>query len=286
MKLSAEQEKELETKLEQFEKFVEAEIELHIENEKNQVENGEYDYLVESGNVADEDSISLSEDLEEALDKSSISKSSLIEQAISTGNYSLEYNTQSSPFEYGSPDEDEFHCIQWGGDKDLQLDLTNVESFRPSFDLKSFFKNVDEFKSYVSYNIGSHDYLKSFFAFFVIGESSQWIKYNTDYDIVRVKIKDTEPLLSYLMENPKPAEIFNNKTLYVTVSEFKDLRGSHDGFCFKCGKINEGSHEPDAEKYECNHCNTMNSYGVEQAFVVGQLVIVDKEEDSNLDDAY
>lgn len=286
MKLNREQEQELETKLELFEKFVESEIELNIENDKQQVENGEYDYLVESGNIADEDNISLSEDLEEALEKSSISKHSLVEQAIATENFFLEYNTQSSPFEYGSADEDEFHCIQWGGDKELQLDLNKVELFRPSFDVKSFFKNIDEFKDYVNYHIGSHDHLKSFFAFFALGESSQWVRYNTDYDIIRVKIKDIEPLLSYLKEHPKPEEIINNKTLYLTVAEFKDLRDAQDGFCFKCGKINDGNHEPDAEKYECHHCNTRNSYGVDLAFTMGQLVVVEKQEDSNLDEAY
>ena len=286
MKLNEEQMKELESKIEQFEAFIELEIETHSSNEKEQVKNGEYDYLVEVGNTLDEDQIEFSEELEEELEKSAVSTESLVEYAINNNHFELQYNEQSSPFEYGSPDEDEIHCIQWGGDKELQVDLSTVEKFRPSFLIKDYFKNLEEFSAYVRYNVGNSDHIKSFYAFFGLGESSQWIRYNTDYDVVRVKLKNHENLVAYLKENPKPEEIFNNKTLYVTKSEFKDLRKGHDGFCFKCGKINEGNHEPDAEKYECSHCNTRNSYGVEQAFVVGQLVLVDKEEDSNLDEAY
>ena len=48
----------------------------------------------------------------------------------------------------------------------------------------------------------------------------------------------------------------------------------------------EGNHEPDAEKYECTHCETRNSYGIEILFMSGDVEIVDTEDESNIEESY
>lgn len=276
--------KELEEKIESFKDYVESSIESNIENDQESIENGEYDYLIE--NHCYQEDFPLSEDLEEALEKSSLSKSSMIEKVIDEGNFKMEYEELSSPFQYGGAKENEFYSLPWGGDGECQIDRDSVLALLPSFDLKQEFENFALFEEYVNFNIGRVDNLKKYWDLATTNISHVNVIYNTDYDIVRCLIKDEDSLISFLKENPKPEEKFVNKTLKVTKSEYLSLRNAYDGFCVKCGKINEGGHEPDAEKYACGHCETNNSYGIEILFMGGDVVIVDNEEESNLEDSY
>ena len=45
------------------------------------------------------------------------------------------------------------------------------------------------------------------------------------------------------------------------------LLGSTDGVCIECGEI-VGGVEPDAEKYECEYCDTKTVYGAEQIILL------------------
>lgn len=277
-------ETELEAKLEAFEDYIESSIEMSISSDQESVENGEYAYLIEEHNF--QENTELSEDLQTALDNSTLDKESLIKKVINEGNFEMEYEELSSPFQYGGAKENEFYSLPWGGDRECQVDKTSVEEFLPSFILKDEFENFSQFEEFVKENIGRKEYLKEFWKFSTTDLTHTQIIYNTDYDVVRCVIKDEESLISFLKENVKPEVPFTHKKLKVVMSDYHNLRNAYDGFCVKCGKINEGGHEPDAEKYECGHCETRNSYGIETLLMSGDLEIVESEEESNLEDSY
>lgn len=278
--LTPEQEKELELKLEAFEGYVEASIEMNIESDQESINNGEYKYLVEDSNISE--SPNLSEDLQEALDNSTVSVDDLISKALDEDKFTMEYEELSSPFQYGGQVENEFHCLQWGGDRDCQIDRDNISVHLPSFPLAETFDNYAEFEEYVNYKIGRQEYLKKYWEFATTALTHTQVTYNTDYDVVRCVLSDEESLIAYLKENVKPEEPFTKKTLKVTKEEFRDLRNNHDGFCVYCGKINDGGHEPDAQNYECSHCEKKHSSGVEILFMSGEITIVDNDDESTL----
>lgn len=282
--LNQQQSSELESKLELFEKHIEYSIEMAKDDDKKSIENGEYNYLIENHNIME--NVVLSEELDESLNLSSLSKEQLIEKAIDDGNFEMEYEELSSPFQYGGSKENEFYCLQWGGDREYQLDKSSIEEYLLSFSLKGLFENYKEFEEFVNYNIGRSEYLKEYWAFSTTDLSHQNVTYNTDYDVVRCLLTNEEELIKFLKENVKTEEPFVKKTLKVTMEEYNDLRENYDGFCIKCGKINEGNHEPDAEKYECSHCEARESYGVEFLFMGGQIEIVESQDESTLDDSY
>lgn len=275
---------ELEEKLEKFEKYIESSIEVNKESDQESIKNGEYKYLIESHNIQDD--CELSESLQEALDNSSLSKDDLLEKVVKDENFEMEYEELASPFQYGGAMENEFYCLPWGGDRECQIDREQVQEFLPSFDLKQEFSSLSEFQEFVDYNIGRQDYLKQFWNFATTSLTHTQIIYNTDYDVVRCLIEDEEGLIEFLKQNPKPEEPFERKKLKLVMSDYHNLRNGHDGFCIKCGKINEGNHEPDAEKYECTHCETRNSYGIEILFMSGDVEIVDTEDESNIEESY
>lgn len=275
---------ELESKLREYEDFIESSIEGAISGDEESINNGEYKYLVEDHCFQDD--MPLSESLQEALDESSISLGDLIKKVINDDNFDMNYESLSSPFQYGGAEENEFYSLQWGGDKDYQIDRENVAQFIPSFSLKEEFESFSEFEEYVRYNIGYVDYLDKYWEVCVSNAQTITITYNTDYDVVRCVINDEESLIEFLKENKKPEESFVPKVLKVTKEEYVSLRNSYDGFCVKCGKVNEGNHEPDAEHYECSHCETKNSFGVEICLMNGSIEIVEDSEESTLDDSY
>jgi hypothetical protein len=276
---------ELDAKLEAFEKRINLSIELNGENSKKQWNDGEYSYIVEESSVENINTIPLSEELGKALTRSSISKETMIQEIIEDGNFKMKYEEQFSPFQYGSPYENEIQVINVGGDQSMQEDLDSVLEFKPLFNLNEYFETFSDFEKFVRYEIGSIDYLKHFWEFFVENKTHINVTFNTDYDIVRVLIDDEESVIKKLQENPKPKEKFIPKILKITESEYRELSESHSGFCLKCGKINEGFHEPDAREYKCNHCETDNSYGIEECIIMMNVELVNEDE-SELDQAY
>lgn len=278
------QEVELGDKLAAFEKSIESDIELTIESEKEAIKDGEYKYIIEGNEECND--VELSEDLAEALKKSSLTKKDLIKKAIEDGHFKMRYDEQSSPFQYGGALEDEFKCLEWGGDRDCQIDRERIEEFLPSFDLSDYFETFKEFEDFVKRTYVRIENLKLFYEFATSDKSHGFVIYNTDYDIIRCILSDDEILIKYLEANPKKLVPFKKKKLRITMDEFNDLRDANDGFCVKCGKINEGFHEPDAENYECSHCEERESFGMDTLFMNGTVQLVEDEDESDLDDAY
>ena len=60
--------------------------------------------------------------------------------------FTMEYEELSSPFQYGGQVENEFYCLQWGGDRDCQIDRDNISVHLPSFPLAETFDNYAEFE--------------------------------------------------------------------------------------------------------------------------------------------
>mgnify|MGYP003684278405 CR=1 FL=1 len=276
-------EKELEIKLEDFENAINESNESCIENDKNQIENMEYSYLIESSSRMESDQIDLEEELQLVLDKSTISKDQLIEYAINNNFFEMEYESLGSPFHYGGSKENEFYTLPWGGDRENQIDRSNLEEFKPSFNLKEEFSTKNEFEIFVKENIGNMDYLDAYWDLFAGGESTIRVIYNTDYDVVRCILNNEESLMGYLKENKKKVK---RKVLKITEAQYHDLNNNYDGFCTSCGKINEGSHEPDAQNYLCSNCGEKTSFGIEWCMIAGYLEIVDSENESTLEDSY
>jgi len=63
------------------------------------------------------------------------------------------------------------------------------------------------------------------------------------------------------------------KTLVTTEEEYLDHCNSNNGFCVKCGEIQEGGCEPDAEEYPCENCEENGVYGIELALAMGLVEI-------------
>ena len=63
--------------------------------------------------------------------------------------------------------------------------------------------------------------------------------------------------------------------LTITESEYQEHCNNHDGFCFNCGEITFGGHEPDAEHYTCENCGENQSFGIEQTLIYGKIEITE-----------
>jgi hypothetical protein len=70
-------------------------------------------------------------------------------------------------------------------------------------------------------------------------------------------------------------EIFSH--LEGTEAEYRLACDEYWGCCVKCGAIQFGGVEPDAEKYECEECNKEAVYGIEQLMMYGRVKIVGVE---------
>lgn len=283
--LSPEQTAELESKLENFNEYVESSIESDMTSHKDSFNQGECSYLVERHNI--NDNVELSEVLLEAQQKSSISVKQLVEFAIENNYFKMKYEELANPHHYGSAIEDEFYSIRAGGDRECQIDRDSIKSDLPSFDLNQEFESYQEFEKFVKYNVGSNDYLKKYWEFATNPKMTHTqVIYNSDYDCVRCVLNNEDSLIEYLNDNPKVEEPFTKKVLKITKDQYHELRENYDGFCVKCGKINDGGHEPDAENYDCGYCETKNSFGIETLMISEGIEIVDDELDSNIDDCY
>lgn len=279
--LSSDQVLELEAKVQELESFLEESVEMYKTSDQDQISNGDFKYLVESHCIQED--APLSEEIQEALKKSSLSKTQLIERLIEGGNFEMEYEELSSPFQYGGANTNEFHTVQWGGDREIQIDKSSADDILPSFKLNNYFDSKQEFEEYVRTNISYVEGLSIMWELSSGSDTSSYI-YNTDYDIVRC-ILDEESALELLEANKKPEVKKKKKTLKLTEDEYSELRDSNSGFCVACGKINDGGHEPDAEDYECSFCEEPKSSGIELLLLSGVVEIVEDPDDSTLLDA-
>lgn len=67
------------------------------------------------------------------------------------------------------------------------------------------------------------------------------------------------------------------RTLYrpvMTSEEFSQATSEDEGFCVYCGEIASGV-EPDAERYECESCESCGVYGFEQLMIMGAVTITE-----------
>lgn len=285
-KLTPEQIQELDEKIEAFDKYIESSIEIHSENEQNQIQAGEYKYLVKEGDRSPMTNFVLNEVLQEELDKHQCTTDELVEFAIENDHFKMKYEELANPFLYGSAEEDEFQCINWGGDKDVQIDKNSCIDYKLSTisNLKSVFPTLEEFEKVLKYEIGHVEHSKHYYKLFADDSIHTNVVYNTSYDVVRCVLSDDEELIKFIQSKPIKKDEFIPKVLKISEEEYEDLRESNSGFCVYCGKINDGFHEPDAENYQCDHCEKKHSFGVEQCRLSGSIEIVDQE-DSELEDA-
>lgn len=66
------------------------------------------------------------------------------------------------------------------------------------------------------------------------------------------------------------------KTKKITVT-LDDYEEGVNGACLKCGEVQYGGVEPDAEKYVCEACGEDEVYGLEQLLLMGKLNIDEEE---------
>jgi len=64
----------------------------------------------------------------------------------------------------------------------------------------------------------------------------------------------------------------------VTEDRYREACEGYEGWCDVCGDFTRDHTEPDAEGYNCELCETVNSVcGAEQALLVGKLTIGDDD---------
>jgi hypothetical protein len=55
--------------------------------------------------------------------------------------------------------------------------------------------------------------------------------------------------------------------------DFRAHENNYDGYCTKCGSIQHGNTEPDAEGYECSKCGEMAVLGMDNALCMGFIEV-------------
>lgn len=63
----------------------------------------------------------------------------------------------------------------------------------------------------------------------------------------------------------------NQRMVPVYASE-SDLMDGRYGGCIECGHVQYGC-EPDARKYDCENCDELAVYGLEELLIMGNLII-------------
>lgn len=286
-------------KIEALNEDIERSIEVSKESEREYYANGEYHYLVEESSI-NTDEVEFSEELEEALEKSTISREELVGKIIGEGMFSMEYEEQSSPFQYGGKREGELDCLSLSGDREERITSSNLEYHDAKFSEMLNDSNIEftdqkikdllessgsiskeDFRNIISFNVGYLDHVDVIYDV-LSGKGEVSVIYNNDYDIVRVMFDDNheEEIINYLKENKKVVPM--DKTIKMSMAQYLESRKHYDGFCYACGNLNEGSHEPDAEKYECEDCGELASYGIETAYIMGHVTLTDEDLDGEV----
>lgn len=73
------------------------------------------------------------------------------------------------------------------------------------------------------------------------------------------------------------------KPFKLTEESYRDLDDESGGFCRKCREVAYGV-EPDACHYECESCGEEEVFGAAELLLMGDIVIVDTEEEENEED--
>lgn len=266
----------LEKLISAFEEHVESSIELDQENEKGNWISGEYSYFVEEEDLS-LDGLELDEDLEEALLKSSLNVEDVAKKAVKEGYIVFDYESQSSPFQYGGKAINEVRVIDNGGDKEVEIDREFINGILSDQDKLKENVSKKDFTDHVEFHIGRCDDLESLYDL-LRGDKSATITYNSDYDIIRVLI-DTdcnEKLIEWIKEHPR--KVSKDKTKKISMEEYQEMERYNYGFCLHCGEINDSFHEPDARDYKCDYCEEEASYGASEAFVMGALELIEDKD--------
>jgi len=53
----------------------------------------------------------------------------------------------------------------------------------------------------------------------------------------------------------------------------EDLHEAVNGICLSCGEVQHGGVEPDARRYVCEACGAEEVYGLEEALLMGRVVV-------------
>lgn len=84
-----------------------------------------------------------------------------------------------------------------------------------------------------------------------------------------------------------PTQAKQKLVIEMTEADYEEYTESYSGVCLGCGEIQEGGCEPDAERYPCDACEKPRVYGVEQALLMGRIMLVSpkpsKEDPSLID---
>jgi hypothetical protein len=64
------------------------------------------------------------------------------------------------------------------------------------------------------------------------------------------------------------------RMIEMTEGDFQEMNDENIGVCLACGEFNDGGTEPDAEGYHCDCCEADAVCGLEQALVLGRIVII------------
>lgn len=68
------------------------------------------------------------------------------------------------------------------------------------------------------------------------------------------------------------------KAIVVTMGDATD---GTNGVCLKCGETEYGGVEPDARGYECSGCGARAVCGIEEAVIMGYVVVTDDDGDED-----
>ena len=73
------------------------------------------------------------------------------------------------------------------------------------------------------------------------------------------------------LEKPKPEKRIDWIKLpaLMTIDEWQEYRGSHQGYCLACKEWTRDMTEPDARNYDCPCCEKLEVYGDEELLIMG-----------------
>lgn len=246
---------------------------------KRQVETGDFSFLVAGSELMEPEFITLSEDINLALEQSRINKSLLLRQIVAKKWFHMTYEEYDAPQQYKKPLFNEFKVLSFGGDRRVSAPREIKGDL--SFNFKEDFPTLIEFQEFLKNNIGPVSYSVEFYLSQM--DEDVYLPFNTDYHVSRCLIspKNIPEILLLLKGERKDS----HKILLLTEDEFKALSKEHCGYCVACGKISESFHEPDAENNTCSHCDEDRSFGIEECLIKDFIRLVSKTE-SKLEEAF
>ena len=68
----------------------------------------------------------------------------------------------------------------------------------------------------------------------------------------------------------------------ITEYEYREARDNYAGYCTSCDDVTSDSGvEPDACNYECPACDQKTVFGIEEALLMGQFELIEREHEEN-----